>query len=140
MTPSPIPHPRIPTSSHPTRTHPTHTLPVHSPHTHTHAPSHSLAGSLRAPLVALHADGALIAPYWHQEVYARKASMQGAAALHTVIRANATAADCALAPSLVGLALAQLGRHLEPSTATRRRTTRPPSGWGRLNPPDASRR
>lgn len=103
----------------------------------------TLAGSLRAPLVALHADAALVAPYWHQQVYARKASMHGAAALHSVIRANATAADCALAPSLVSLALAQLGRHLKSTTAPSRKPKRQPSGWapwGTLSPAAASRR
>jgi len=101
------------------------------------------AGSLRAPLVALHADGALVAPYWHQQLYARKATMQGAAALHSVIRANATAADCALAPSLVSRALSQLGSHLKPTTAASRKPTRQPSGWapwGTLTPPGASTR
>ena len=78
------------------------------------------AGSLRSPLIALHADGGLVAPYWHQQVYARKASAHGTAALHTVLRANATTADCALEPALVGLALAELGRHVQPKRGRRR--------------------
>ena len=52
---------------------------------------HPLArAQLRSPHVALHAAAALVAPFWHEEVYARKASMQGAAALRSIIRANAT--------------------------------------------------
>ena len=64
--------------------------------------------------------------------------MLGAAALHSVIRANATAADCALAPSLVSRAFSQLGSQLKPTTtAASRRPTRRPSGWapwGTLTP------
>ena len=45
---------------------------------------HPLArAQLRSPHVALHAAAALVAPFWHEEVYARKASMQGAAALRS---------------------------------------------------------
>ena len=145
LTPRPIPP----------RPHPPPRPYTHTPHPHSTSPIYrcgspltpplipTLAGSLRAPLVALHADAALVAPYWHQQVYARKASMHGAAALHSVIRANATAADCALAPSLVSLALAQLGRHLKSTTAPSRKPKRQPSGWapwGTLSPAAASRR
>ena len=139
MHPRPHTHPRPQTyTPHP---HPTSPISLRLP---PYAPLiPTLAGSLRAPLVALHADAALVAPYWHQQVYARKASMHGAAALHSVIRANATAADCALAPSLVSLALAQLGRHLKSTTAPSRKPKRQPSGWapwGTLSPAGASRR
>ena len=128
------PRPHNPEQPHPAPpTHLTH-IAAALPYT---SRIHTLAGSLRAPLVALHADAALVAPYWHQQVYARKASMHGAAALHSVIRANATAADCALAPSLVSLALAQLGRHLKSTIAPSRKPKRQPSGWapwGTLSP------
>ena len=119
------------------------------------------SGSLRSPLIALHPVGALLAPYWHQELYRRKAGAHGAAELHVVLtddeggeggggdgggseggdarRSSSRSpslpselGECAVTPTLLRRALAQLDAKLQPQGSRPLRLRAEPP---RLQPP-----
>ena len=94
------------------------------------------SGSLRSPLIALHPVGALLAPYWHEELYQRKARAHGAADLHVVLAEEGGGSEgegdgapryswrspslpselgeCAVSPALLRRGLAELDAKLQP--------------------------
>ena len=92
------------------------------------------SGSLRSPLITLHPVGALLVPYWHQELYRRKATAHGAADMHVVMHDDGSGdsggdasryswrspsppselGECAVTPALLRKALATNDAKLQP--------------------------